>query len=134
AYHALAAVAVMLGLGYSLTEAVADLAASPVESLRLRVLAGKGGITVIDDSYNSSPVAARASLQLLSELSGGQHVAVLGDMRELGQYSADLHRQVGGQAASLSELLVTVGEEAKLIAEGARQAGMPQDRLLATTD
>jgi len=134
AYHALAAVTVMLGLGYSLADAAHDLAASPVESLRLRVLTGKAGFTLIDDTYNSSPVAARASLQLLSELPGGRHVAVLGDMRELGQYSADLHRQVGVHAAGLSELLVTVGEEAKLIAEGARQAGMADDHLLATTD
>lgn len=134
AYHALAATAVMLGLGYTLAEAAHDLAASPVESLRLRVVLGKGGITVIDDSYNSSPIAARASLQLLSELQGGQHVAVLGDMRELGQYSAELHTQLGGHAARLSHLLVTVGEEAQRIAEGARQAGMPEERVLATTD
>jgi UDP-N-acetylmuramoyl-tripeptide--D-alanyl-D-alanine ligase len=133
AYHALAAAAVLLSLGYSLSEAAEALAASPVESLRLRVLPGKGGITVIDDSYNSSPVAARAALQLLHELPG-QHVAVLGDMRELGQYSADLHRQVGGHAAALSDLLVTVGEEARLIAEGATQAGMAAERVLATTD
>ncbi len=109
AYHALAAAAVLLSLGYSLSEGAEALAASPVESLRLRVLPGKGGLTVIDDSYNSSPIAARAALQLLRELPG-QHVAVLGDMRELGQYSADLHRQVGGHAAALSDLLVTVGE------------------------
>src|SRR5579884_315253 len=133
AYHALAAAAVLLSLGYSLSEGAEALAASPVESLRLRVLPGKGGLTVIDDSYNSSPIAARAALQLLRELPG-QHVAVLGDMRELGQYSADLHRQVGGHAAALSDLLVTVGEEARLIAEGALQAGMAAERVLATTD
>jgi len=133
AYHALAAAAVLLSLDYSLAETAEALIASPVESLRLRVLAGKGGITVIDDSYNSSPLAARAALQLLAELPG-QHVAALGDMRELGQYSADLHRQVGGHAAALCEVLVTVGEEAEQIAEGARQAGMPADHLLATTD
>ncbi|HLQ33196.1 MAG TPA: UDP-N-acetylmuramoyl-tripeptide--D-alanyl-D-alanine ligase [Chloroflexota bacterium] len=134
AYHALAAAAVMLSMDYSLAEAAKALAASPVESLRLRVLRGTGGFTLIDDSYNSSPLAARAALQLLSELPGGQHVAVLGDMRELGQYSADLHRQLGGHAASLSQLVVAVGEEAKLIAEGARQAGMPVEQVLATTD
>jgi UDP-N-acetylmuramoyl-tripeptide--D-alanyl-D-alanine ligase len=133
AYHALAATAVMLALGYSLAEAASALAESPTESLRLRVLPGKGGCTVIDDSYNSSPVAARAALQLLAELPGA-HLAVLGDMRELGQYSADLHRQVGREAAALSDVLVTVGEEARLIAEGARQAGMDEHRLFATTD
>jgi UDP-N-acetylmuramoyl-tripeptide--D-alanyl-D-alanine ligase len=61
-------------------------------------------------------------------------VAVLGDMRELGTYSANLHRLVGGDAAGLSHMLVTVGEEALLIAEGAREAGLSEERLLATTD
>jgi len=133
AYHALAAAAVMLALGDSLADAAEALMASPTESLRLRVLPGKGGITVIDDSYNSSPIAAKAALQLLHELPGG-HIAVLGDMRELGQYSAELHRQVGQEAASLAELVVTVGQEAREIANGAQQAGMPAGNLFATTE
>ena len=135
AYHALAAAAVMLSLDCSLTDTAQALAASPGESLRLRVLPGKGGITVIDDSYNSSPLAARAALQLLSELGPrGDRVAVLGDMRELGQYSANLHRQVGAAAADVAGLLVAVGEEAREIAAGAGQAGLPGSQLLATTD
>jgi UDP-N-acetylmuramoyl-tripeptide--D-alanyl-D-alanine ligase len=133
AYHALAVAAVMLALGFSLADAAEALEAAPYEALRLRVLSGKGGITVIDDSYNSSPVAAKAALQLLAELPGS-HVAVLGDMRELGQYSADLHRQVGQQAAGLPGLLVTVGDEAREIANGARQAGLTEERLFATSD
>ena len=135
AYHALAAAAVMAGLDYTLADAAEALAASPVESLRLRVLPGQGGITIIDDSYNSSPLAARAALQLLSELAPvSGRVAVLGDMRELGQYSAELHRQVGGAAAGAAGLLVAVGEEAGEIASGARSSGLPEDRLLATTN
>ncbi|MBV8085154.1 MAG: UDP-N-acetylmuramoyl-tripeptide--D-alanyl-D-alanine ligase [Chloroflexi bacterium] len=133
AYHALAAASVMLALGYSLGEAADALRQAPTEALRLRVLAGKDQVTVIDDSYNSSPIAARAALTLLSEMPAGrQHVAVLGDMRELGQYSADQHRQVGAAAASLADLLVTVGEEALLIADGARSAGLPPDHVFAT--
>ncbi|MFI5267314.1 MAG: UDP-N-acetylmuramoyl-tripeptide--D-alanyl-D-alanine ligase [Chloroflexota bacterium] len=135
AYHALAAAAVMLNLGWTLAEAAQALASSPAESPRLRILSGKDGITVIDDSYNSSPLAARAALQLLSELAPIEgRVAVLGDMRELGQYSAELHRQAGATAAGIAGLLVAVGEEAREIASGARQAGMPEDRLLVTTD
>jgi UDP-N-acetylmuramoyl-tripeptide--D-alanyl-D-alanine ligase len=134
AYHALAAAAVMLALGYSLADAAEALRQAPAEALRLRVLAGKDEVTVIDDSYNSSPIAARAALTLLSEMpSERQHVAVLGDMRELGQYSADQHRQVGAAAAALADVVVTVGEEALLIAEGARSAGLAPDRVFATT-
>jgi UDP-N-acetylmuramoyl-tripeptide--D-alanyl-D-alanine ligase len=135
AYHVLAAAAVMISLDCSLAEAAEALAASPMESMRLRVLPGKGGSTVIDDSYNSSPLAARAALQLLAELAPLEgRVAVLGDMRELGQYSAELHRQLGATAAAMAGLLLAVGEEAREIAAGAREAGLPEDRLLATTD
>ncbi len=135
AYHALAAVAVMLSMDYSLAEAVASLAASPMESLRLRIIEGRGGVTVIDDSYNSSPVAAKAALALLAEAGAGvQRAAVLGDMRELGTYSAELHREVGAEAASRASLVITVGDEARLIAEGALAAGLPDDSVMATTD
>jgi len=132
-YHALAAAGVMLALDYTLSEAAEALRQAPSESLRLRVLAGKDGVTLIDDSYNSSPLAARAALALLAEMPAGrQHVAVLGDMRELGQYSAGLHREVGQSAAGLADVLVTVGEEARLIADGAIEAGMAPAQVFAS--
>jgi len=135
AYHALASAAVMLSLDYSLGDAAEALRQATFESLRLRVIPGRDGVTVIDDSYNSSPLAARAALALLAEMPEGvQHVAVLGDMRELGQYSADLHRQVGATALGQADVLVTVGEEALRIAEGARAAGFAEASLLATTE
>jgi UDP-N-acetylmuramoyl-tripeptide--D-alanyl-D-alanine ligase len=66
------------------------------------------GAALIDDSYNSSPEAARALLGLLAA-TPGRRVAVLGEMLELGPASATLHREVGRQAAAAAEVVVAVG-------------------------
>ncbi|HUZ76658.1 MAG TPA: UDP-N-acetylmuramoyl-tripeptide--D-alanyl-D-alanine ligase [Chloroflexota bacterium] len=133
-YHALAAAAVMLSLDYSLADTAAALRNFEGEPLRLHIVAGIDATTIIDDTYNSSPPAAEAALALLAEMPRArQRIAVLGDMRELGQYSAELHRQVGQAAARVADLLITVGEEARLIAEGAREAGLTKDRVIVTT-
>ena len=57
------------------------------------------GITIVDDSYNASPIAMRRLLQLLSA-AGGRRVAVLGEMYELGEEAGEAHREVGACAAA----------------------------------
>ena len=85
------AVSGVMGLEPSkLRSAVAELA-SP--KMRGRVYE-RNGFKILDDCYNSNPAAAKAMLDALSRLSGGRMVAVLGEMRELGAASAELHREV----------------------------------------
>ncbi len=82
------------------------------------------GITLVDDSYNASPAAVAALLELLAE-SAGRRVAVLGEMLELGQAAEAAHREAGAAAARAAEVLVAVGgPNARLLAEAARGTGL----------
>jgi len=92
-----------------------------------------GPWTVIDDTYNAGPDSMAAALDLLGSLPM-RGVAVLGEMLELGPEAPELHRAVGAHAASAADLLVAVGAGAAPIVEGARAAGMPDDRVLHAAD
>ncbi|HSD85605.1 MAG TPA: UDP-N-acetylmuramoyl-tripeptide--D-alanyl-D-alanine ligase, partial [Anaerolineae bacterium] len=103
--------------------------------LRLVAVPGPNGATILDDSYNASPASVIAALNLLAEL-GGRKVAVLGDMLELGEYEDEGHRMVGLRAIDAADVLVTVGELGRTIAQEALSNGMAQDRvkMCATND
>jgi len=88
---------------------------------------------ILDDSYNASPDSMAAALDLLATLPG-RHVAVLGEMRELGDGTLDGHLAVGRHAADQTDLLLVVGEEAAGIADGAAAAGMPVARIIRVPD
>lgn len=107
--------------------------------LRLVVIPGVNGSTIIDDTYNASPASTIAALNLLADLQperGGRRVAVLGDMRELGQFTAEGHKLVGRRAADVVDLLVTVGELGGEIAAEALLVGYDANKLeaMATAD
>jgi UDP-N-acetylmuramoyl-tripeptide--D-alanyl-D-alanine ligase len=91
-----------------------------------------GGVTIVDDSYNSNPRAlSRALAMLAGETRFARRVAVVGEMLELGVASAELHRTAGEEIAraDVGELVAVGGANARALAEGARQAGMPASRV-----
>ncbi len=97
---------------------------SPVAG-RMQVLRGVQHTIIIDDTYNSSPLAVEAAMRTLYEVEAPQRIAILGSMNELGQLSAQLHEKVG-HACDPSKLdwVVTVGEEAeKYLAPAAAKNG-----------
>ena len=117
--NALAALAVTCTLGGSLQQAADALAAYQPPAMRQQIRRAPAGFTVIDDSYNASPDAAFSSLEVLAGFPG-RRVAVLADMLELGSVEREAHEEVGRRAARAGvSLLVTVGERARWIAEGA---------------
>lgn len=117
---ALAGVAVAERLGVPLDMAAAALMDYRPLAMRQQIY-HVSEITVIDDSYNSSPDATKSSMSVLSMFQAGRRVAVLADMLELGDYSQQAHFEVGVCAAENGvDILLTVGPEAKAVAEGAR--------------
>ena len=83
---------------------------------RGELLAGVGGVAVIDDCYNANPMSMRAAIDDLAETAPGRRVAVLGDMLELGPSGPELHREIGAHASDRGvALLVAVGPLAREI-------------------
>lgn len=131
-YSALPAVALGRRLGLS-WEAIEAGLQDPGARLRLLPIAGPRGSLLIDDTYNASPFSCRAALELLAELPG-RHIAVLGDMLELGPYEESGHREVGRLAAPVVSLLVLLGPRSRWIADGAVAQGFPEDRIYSASD
>jgi UDP-N-acetylmuramoyl-tripeptide--D-alanyl-D-alanine ligase len=130
AYAALAGIAVALRLGMGLAEAAKAVSAYEAPPGRMRLIAGFNGSTLIDDTYNASPVATEEALGTLCNIPRrGRRIAVLADMLELGMFSVGEHKRIGGVASKSVDLLVTVGVRGRGIAEGAREAGMPEDAI-----
>ena len=75
----------------------------------------------MDDSYNASPASMKAALDVFKGLTGKRHIAVLADMKELGENYLAYHREVGEYAANSGvDLVATLGEASKCLAEGVR--------------
>ena len=131
-HAALRASAVGLADGLTWQEIVEGLRSGRAQ-LRLMTTRTEEGALILDDSYNASPESTLAALNLLEELEG-RKIAVLGDMLELGIYEMEGHEKVGARAAVVADLLIAVGERAKIIASAAEQAGFPHEALLVLPD
>jgi len=117
---AAAALAHLLGCGAAdVPEGLAGFTPRP---MRGRVLEGPQGARVIDDCYNANPMSVRAAVQaLVAAPAAGRRIAVIGDMLELGERGAALHRDTGAAIAALGpDRLVCVGAMAAELAAGAR--------------
>ena len=95
-----------------------------------------GNITIINDAYNANPESVRAALQYLSEIdAAGRKVFVCGDMLELGNESAQLHKEIGETVSHLNiDLLWTVGKYASEIAKAAKSSGTPERQVISFQD
>jgi UDP-N-acetylmuramoyl-tripeptide--D-alanyl-D-alanine ligase len=126
--NVLAATAVALEFGIPLDVVAERAAALRASERRGAVHRLRGGVTLVDDSYNSSPAALMRALDVLAkEPSAVRKVAVLGEMLELGAHADAKHRECGRAAAAcrLAALFVIGGAPARALADAAVAAGMP---------
>lgn len=132
--NAMLAVATGRVFGLSLEECAAGLVGAPLTKARLQVKEVRG-VQFLDDSYNANPDSMKAALRTLVELDAdGQRIAVLGEMRELGDKSESGHREVGEAAAALKvDHLIAIGDVAAMIAEAAKRAGLKNSSTVAST-
>lgn len=126
--NALAALAAAEILGLSLADAANALRSFAPPPMRMQVIAAPWGGTVLNDAYNAAPASVRSALTTLARQNIGRKIAFLGDMKELGEQSAEAHRALGAVIAELGGLdsLYAVGELAALI-PGADQAFADSD-------
>ncbi len=133
--NALAAAAVGWRLGLS-PEAIACGLASfrPVRG-RMTVTGTNRGFTLIDDTYNANPGSMAAALETLTALASGQpRIVVVGDMKELGDQSRALHRELGEWIGTAGvDYLYVTGDFAEAVAEGAAAARMPASAVFVGT-
>lgn len=134
-YPVLAGVSAGIAEGMELPLIKAGLANYVPPRGRMNILPGVKKTTIIDDSYNSSPVAVEEALRLLEQVQvGGRKIAVLGDMMELGKFSIEEHKRIGGLVKGAADMLVTVGFRARHIAEGALNMGMHGSKVFQYED
>ena len=134
--NALAAAAGVLPLGISMEQIASGLDGWRPAEQRGGIIAPMPGVHFIDDTYNANPLSVETALTSLARLSTeGVTVAVLGEMKELGEYHDEGHRLVGRKTAELGiDYLIAVGEVAPLIAEGALSGAMSESRVIQCAD
>lgn len=129
-YPALAAA--LLGVVESISLTKIKLALESIEPSehRLQAVSGPNGSILLDDTYNSSPSALDAAIDTLLQIPARRRIVVLGEMRELGLYSEQLHRQTAQRLYKEKLDLVFLGQgEAQIIADELRSLGFWEERM-----
>lgn len=129
-YNALAAIAVGLEMGIEMENIIKGISEFVPEKMRLNIIK-VGSIKVINDAYNANPQSMEAALRVLKDIGNAQRrIAVLGDILELGDWAKKAHLEIGKLAFTLEiDYIITVGNNAAYIAEGAILAGISPKRV-----
>ena len=134
-YPTLMAAAVGEALGLGPDEIVRGIGAFLPTKMRMNIVRCKGDIVILNDAYNANPQSMRAAAAVLGGANDRRKVAVVGDMKELGAGSERFHRAVGGYfAQNGADRLIAIGELARFMAEGAKDAGLGQTDWFPTLD
>lgn len=120
--NALAAFVVCKSFGLDLAVSVKALENYESSGSRQKIYK-RAGITIIEDCYNASPDSMKAALWVLKNNTAKRKIAVLGDMLELGDISAESHRLVGKLSAESADIVFSFGPRSKDLAEAAKESG-----------
>jgi UDP-N-acetylmuramoyl-tripeptide--D-alanyl-D-alanine ligase len=129
--NALAAFAVGHALGLNLDDMTENFSRFTPMAMRFECVQLTNGVRVVNDSYNANPQSMQAAFRTVGAAKrAGRFIAVLGDMLELGEQTATLHRQVGEAAAKFGAgMLFVMGNHAADVADGAARAGLNSSRV-----
>lgn len=135
-YPVLAGIACGTTMGISIIETTDSLKAHKTAPGRMKILEGKNGTIIIDDTYNAAPAAMEAAVQTLAQINAkGNKIAVLGDMSEIGRYTASSHKMIGDLVyESKVDYLFTLGKRSEYIAEEAINSGMSADNVFSFSE
>ena len=130
-YPVAASFAIGLAIDVNVEDMIESVEGHAPTAGRMRILDGYENSILIDDTYNSSPLALEKAIEEVGKIdSKGIKIAILGDMLELGKDSAQAHREAGEMLFdNRFEQLVTVGVRASQIAEGATAGGMKVENI-----
>jgi MurE/MurF fusion protein len=133
--NALAAAAISHAAGIAMVHIVEGLAAFKPADSRMQIIDGPAGSRIINDCYNANPESMRAGLATLAGFDGAARVAVLGDMLELGNDAAMLHREVGNSVGELGiEFLAVLGEYKNTVQTGVQESEGKRTTVRTFTD
>ncbi|MEX0917291.1 MAG: UDP-N-acetylmuramoyl-tripeptide--D-alanyl-D-alanine ligase [Candidatus Paceibacterota bacterium] len=98
---------------------------------RMRIIKGINKSVLIDDTYNSSPIAVEEALNVLEETQAkGRKIVLFGDMLELGSHTMEAHKNAGKAIQKVADLLLTVGVRSHATAESAHRAKMKKKSII----
>lgn len=130
--NALAAIGIGVAFGIDPAEAVERLVSFRPMAMRMERVQLANGVRIVNDSYNANPESMRAAFRTVgSARRAGRFVAALGDMLELGESSAELHRALGEAAVAAGVgRLYLLGNFSRETASGAREGGLPNSSII----
>jgi UDP-N-acetylmuramoyl-tripeptide--D-alanyl-D-alanine ligase len=117
--NSLCAIAVGRNFEIPMNKIIEGISELDLTKKRMEILKAPSGATIINDTYNANYDSMKAAINYLKKIEGKRRIAILGDMLELGDYSERLHRAVGDEISNI-DILITVGKEAKFIAQNAK--------------
>jgi UDP-N-acetylmuramoyl-tripeptide--D-alanyl-D-alanine ligase len=124
------AACIALEMGLDLEDIYRGIVKIQPTAHRLQPIIGKGGVLVVDDSYNSNPVGSREALNVLGRFDSGRRILITPGMVELGNSEDTYNREFGAQAAKICDYVILVGlEQTRAIYEGLMKGGFSADKV-----